>query len=214
VTCDDCKNKTNAVDPFMDLSLDLRIQTKKRRLNGTSKANSDSKDDSKKDGDSGMRLEECLTRFTNEEKLAREEYTCQKCAKQRDAAKQLSIKRLPPVLSIHLKRFSHTKDKSSKLETPVSFPLTLDMAPYTTSHQNTMSKPQHSAFETAASSAAKYTLSAVIVHKGEINSGHYVSYAREGKDWFLFDDSKVVLAAESEVLAAQAYLLVYVIGSV
>jgi ubiquitin carboxyl-terminal hydrolase 22/27/51 len=52
------------------------------------------------------------------------------------------------------------------------------------------------------------------VHKGEINSGHYVSYAREGKDWFLFDDSKVVLVGEQEVLAAQAYLLVYVAGKV
>jgi hypothetical protein len=56
-----------------------------------------------------------------------------------------------------------------------------------------------------------YDLSAVIVHKGEINSGHYVNYAREGKEWFIFDDSKVVLVDESEVLAAEAYLLVYVL---
>jgi ubiquitin carboxyl-terminal hydrolase 22/27/51 len=56
-----------------------------------------------------------------------------------------------------------------------------------------------------------YELSAVIVHKGEINSGHYVNYARKGSDWFLFDDSKVVLVDEAEVLAAEAYLLVYVI---
>jgi ubiquitin carboxyl-terminal hydrolase 22/27/51 len=55
-----------------------------------------------------------------------------------------------------------------------------------------------------------YHLSAVIVHKGEINSGHYVNYAREGSDWFLFDDSKVVLVSESEVLKAEAYLLLYV----
>jgi hypothetical protein len=56
-----------------------------------------------------------------------------------------------------------------------------------------------------------YSLSAVIVHKGEINSGHYVNYCREGTDWFLFDDSKVVLVGEKEVLAAEAYLLLYVI---
>lgn len=52
------------------------------------------------------------------------------------------------------------------------------------------------------------------MHKGEINSGHYVNYAREGKDWFLFDDSKVVLVDESEVLGAEAYLLVYVTADV
>jgi uncharacterized UBP type Zn finger protein len=56
-----------------------------------------------------------------------------------------------------------------------------------------------------------YSLSAVIVHKGEINSGHYINYCREGTDWFLFDDSKVVLVGEKEVLAAEAYLLLYVI---
>jgi len=57
-----------------------------------------------------------------------------------------------------------------------------------------------------------YQLSAVIVHKGEINSGHYVNYAREGNDWFLFDDSKVVLVSEAEVLKAEAYLMLYVLG--
>ena len=58
-----------------------------------------------------------------------------------------------------------------------------------------------------------YHLSAVIVHKGEMSSGHYINYAREGTDWFLFDDSKVVLVDESEVLKAEAYLLIYVIDN-
>lgn len=57
----------------------------------------------------------------------------------------------------------------------------------------------------------RYNLSAVIVHKGELSTGHYVNYAREGRDWFLFDDSKVILVNESEVLGAEAYILLYVI---
>ena len=56
-----------------------------------------------------------------------------------------------------------------------------------------------------------YDLSAVIVHKGKMESGHYICYCREGKDWFMFDDSKVVLISESEVLEANAYLLFYVV---
>lgn len=84
------------------------------------------------------------------------------------------------------------------------FPISLDMAPYTTSHHTDDTDKDAPAPE------ANYTLSAVIVHKGEMNSGHYVSYAREGREWFLFDDSKVVLVGEGEVLAAQAYLLIYV----
>lgn len=75
-----------------------------------------------------------------------------------------------------------------------------------------------------------YDLLSVVVHKGEINSGHYISYCREngqvcfsgagsrlgesaadGNQWFQFDDSVVTLATERQVLAAQAYLLVYII---
>lgn len=98
VTCDECKNKTNTPDPFMDLSLDLRIQSKKRKLNSSAKTNGvNSKEDE------GLRLEECLARFTSDERLGKDDYTCHKCGKQRDATKQLSIKQLPPVLSIHLK---------------------------------------------------------------------------------------------------------------
>jgi ubiquitin carboxyl-terminal hydrolase 22/27/51 len=133
------------------------------------------------------------------------------------------------LMNVMWQRFSHTKDKSSKLEMPVGFPVDLDMLPYTTYHQNNITNG-HSAKGIVTNGAttngtsdsasnksdaeAMYTLSAVIVHKGEINSGHYVSYAREGKDWFLFDDSKVVLVGEQEVLRAEAYLLVYVIAKV
>lgn len=56
-----------------------------------------------------------------------------------------------------------------------------------------------------------YDLSAVVVHKGKMESGHYICYCREGNDWFMFDDSKVVLVSETEVLEANAYLLFYVI---
>lgn len=98
VTCDECKNKTNTSEPFMDLSLDLRIQSKKRKLNGTAKTNGVNGKE-----DEGLRLEECLARFTSDERLGQDDYKCHKCGKQRDATKQLSIKQLPPVLSIHLK---------------------------------------------------------------------------------------------------------------
>jgi ubiquitin carboxyl-terminal hydrolase 22/27/51 len=138
-----------------------------------------------------------------------------------------------------VQRFSHHNDKSSKLGTPVKFPLTLDVIPYTTlyvspetltkgpSNLATPSKPKATNGDTNGENPfasllaipkeqwdpnmLTYVLSAVIVHKGEINSGHYVNYARKGTDWFLFDDSKVVLVDESEVLGAEAYLLVYVI---
>jgi ubiquitin carboxyl-terminal hydrolase 22/27/51 len=64
-----------------------------------------------------------------------------------EATKQLSIKKLPPVLCIQLKvgvapldtvfpltghqRFEH-KSSASKIDIPVKFPVIINMAPYTT----------------------------------------------------------------------------------
>jgi ubiquitin carboxyl-terminal hydrolase 22/27/51 len=224
VTCDSCRNVTTAQDPYMDLSLDIRNQSKKR------KHNVDKADEAPLD------LRDCLERFTAKEKLGSAEYTCRNCDSPQNATKQLSIKRLPPVLAVHLKvratftetslsltspsqRFEHTKSTSSKIETRVSFPVKLDINPYTTSHQQILRKsmkatgapPTNHNTNTPANSLV-YELSSVIVHKGKIDSGHYVSYSREGNDWFMFDDSKVVLASEAEVLAAEAYLLFYMVG--
>lgn len=93
VTCDKCRNTTTALDPIMDLSLDLRTQAKKRKA---------SSDDAQQSG--AIQLHDCLARFTSKEKLAAADYACQNCdGSQQNATKQLSIKKLPPVLPIHLK---------------------------------------------------------------------------------------------------------------
>jgi len=107
VTCNECKNKTTALDPFMDLSLDLKLQAKKRKKDKNAVANGDVGDSITVGGGSDdpppMKLEECLARFTVEEKLAKEDYRCVKCERQRDAVKQLSLRKSPPVLVVHLK---------------------------------------------------------------------------------------------------------------
>ncbi|KAF2835971.1 ubiquitin carboxyl-terminal hydrolase 2 [Patellaria atrata CBS 101060] len=200
VTCDKCRNVTNTFDPFIDLSLDLRSQVKKRKLDGELK-----------DKDIAMELKECLERFTGKEKLAAADYTCQSCSKTaQNATKQLSIRRLPPVLSIHLKRFEHAKT-ATKLNTKLSFPIHLDMHPYTTAVLAPKQVAKDRAIPSPHPPSTTYELSSVIVHKGNLDSGHYVGYCKEGGDWFLFDDSKVVLVEEREVLKADAYLLFYVV---
>ncbi|KAF2664911.1 cysteine proteinase [Microthyrium microscopicum] len=231
VICDKCNNKTTTDDPFLDLSLDLRTSQLKKKLNGENSKGAAN--------ESSMRLEECLKYYTSKEKLAAVDYTCKKCATQGVSTKQFTLLQLPPVLSIHLKRFSHLKDKSSKVTTPVKFPLVLDMMPYTTlyhspetftetSSSTTNGKTNGTTSDSSTGYSAllsqprehwspkllSYDLATVIVHKGEMNSGHYVNYSREGKQWFLFDDSKVVLATEAEVLRAEAYILTYVVSDV
>jgi ubiquitin carboxyl-terminal hydrolase 22/27/51 len=94
VTCDNCRNTTTALDPYMDLSLDVRNLPKKRKLEGGAKDQAQ------------LDLRDCLERFTGREKLGAAEYTCQNCDSGQNATKQLSIKRSPPVLPIHLKVLS------------------------------------------------------------------------------------------------------------
>ena len=99
VTCDKCRNVTTALDPFMDLSLELRSQSKKRKLeNGDAATGYGQGDASQRFG-----LYDCLERFTTREKLAAADYMCKNCGAQQSATKQLSVKRLPPVLHVHLK---------------------------------------------------------------------------------------------------------------
>ena len=56
-----------------------------------------------------------------------------RCDWQRSATKQMSIRQLPPVLCLHLKRFKATdKGATKKVESRVVFPVShLDMAPFT-----------------------------------------------------------------------------------
>lgn len=115
-------------------------------------------------------------------------------------------------------RFEHSKSTPTKLSTRISFPLTLDLYPYTTAFRSsspapskTATPPNTSHNTNAPANVLIYELSSVVVHKGKIDSGHYISYSREGDDWFMFDDSKVVLASEKEVLGVEAYLLFYTV---
>ncbi len=241
VTCSGCKNITTALDPFMDLSLDIKSVpvVKKKKLamiNGTSTVKEIAP----------MDLSECLDRFTSTEILSAEtgSYNCRHCSSPQEVKKQFSISRLPPVIPIHLKRFSHSKSlkESSKVETKIRFPLSLDLRPYTTSSasrsksktkveedsppgspvedlpngnvvNSSDAKPADDDFATRPTKAV-YDLNSVVVHKGKIDNGHYISYSRQQDEWYRFDDSMVVQVDEREVLGAEAYMLFYVIEDI
>ena len=56
-----------------------------------------------------------------------------RCQCERSGIKQMSIRQLPPVLCLHMKRFKATdKGATKKVESRVAFPVAhLDMAPFT-----------------------------------------------------------------------------------
>lgn len=222
VVCSRCKNVTTALDPFMDLSLDvkkegagLKKKNKLEKINGVLPAPKPPP---------VMDLTECLDRFTNTETLPAADYTCRKCESQQTATKKLSLSRLPPVLPIHLKRFSHSKTASTsvKLDTKVRFPMSIDLLPYASKPKTAKNKAEANGTANGSESVDErcmvirpvYELSSVVVHKGKMDNGHYIGYARVGDEWFMFDDSKVVLVEEADVLSSEAYMLFYVIRQI
>ncbi|KAI9871069.1 MAG: hypothetical protein M1830_003479 [Pleopsidium flavum] len=188
----------------MDLSLDLRVQAKRRKKWS-------------RGSEAGelcqtTNLASCLRTFTSCEKLQANAYTCtsQICGGlPQKASKELGIKKLPPVLCMQLKKYEFTNASRGKLDAKLQFPLQLDMFPYTTRGKKHARKSE----DAGVSPQVWYDLSSVIVHKGKLDSGHYICYCRKGENWFLFDDSKVMLAKGAEVLDADAYLLFYLVRS-
>ena len=77
-----------------------------------------------------------------------------------------------------MQRFEYKQgrnERAVKIETPVSFPLQLNMLPYTNRGRG---QDVRENFELARS--CTYDLLSVIVHVGDIDTGHYVSYCRVG----------------------------------
>ena len=86
---------TVSEDPIIDLSLDLRQQIKKRKLEPKSPSIGHPLD-----------LITCLKNYTSPEKLPNDAYTCrsEECGDTPQRAKKhLTIKKLPPALCIQIK---------------------------------------------------------------------------------------------------------------
>lgn len=151
-------------------------------------------------------LVECLERYTRAERLGANQYSCSKCGNTfQEATKQLSMLKLPPVLCFQLKRFEHLAS-AQKIESSISFPLALDMLPYTTSSKRRgVSTP---AGETASSYL--YDLFAVVNHEGQMNTGHYTNFCKSRNEWLRFDDHMVTLATTQQVLESKAYMCFYI----
>ncbi|VEU23025.1 DEKNAAC104243 [Brettanomyces naardenensis] len=144
-------------------------------------------------------LDECLRKFTKPERLDIL-YDCRSCKKKTGVTKQLKIRKLPPTLCIQLKRFEHV-GVSTKIDAHIDVPFMLDMAKYT------LNGKRNGDF-----GSDLYELYAVVYHTGSVNTGHYISIVKDRDGmWFKFDDARVVRVSEKEVLAAQAYLLFYII---
>ncbi|NP_001080551.1 ubiquitin specific peptidase 8 L homeolog [Xenopus laevis] len=172
VQCLTCQKKSRTFEAFMYLSLPLP---------STSKCS----------------LKDCIKAFAKEEKLTdSNRFDCSNCKTQRVATKKIEIWKLPPILLVHLKRFSFEGRWRQKLQAYVDFPLeSLDLSPYVIGPK----------------SSKKYNLFGVSNHYGGLDGGHYTAYCKNAlkQRWFKFDDHDVSDISVSSVKTSAAYMLFY-----
>lgn len=180
VSCGSCGFVRRTIDPLVDLSLEVNDLNLKSNT-----------------------LYDCLDQFTHNEALDAKS-KCQSCGTESKSFRSLRIKKLPPVLSIQLKRFKHNyaNDTASKIEVKVETPLYLNMTRYVSDFDG---DPDD------IDSGRIFELFAVVTHIGSVNTGHYVAFIKNSiGQWFKFDDSAVSHASHQEVQATNAYLLFYI----
>ena len=115
-----------------------------------------------------LSLDDCFNLFTKKEELSESDlWFCPKCKKHQHATKQMDLWSLPPVLIIHLKRFSYSRISRDKIDTLVEFPLKgLDLNGYLKNTTN----------NTKSSENSKYNLISVSNHYGGLGGGHCMCY--------------------------------------
>jgi len=152
--CLTCETASQRDETFLDLSIDLEQHSS---------------------------VTSCLRKFSAEEMLCqRNKFHCDNCGGLQEAEKRMKIKRLPKILTLHLKRFKYSDDMSrlTKLFHRVVYPYYLRMFNTTDETED----PDR-----------LYELYAVVVHIGSnAFHGHYVSIIKtQDRGWLLFDDEMV-----------------------
>uniref|UniRef100_A0A672HR90 Ubiquitin carboxyl-terminal hydrolase n=1 Tax=Salarias fasciatus TaxID=181472 RepID=A0A672HR90_SALFA len=185
-------------------------------------------------------IQSCLHQFTSVELLmGNNKLLCESCTERRQkqlrksgsadkkvekiytsARKQMLISQLPPVITLHLKRFHQAGMNLRKVNRHVDFPLVLDLAPFCSASCKNL----------AAGERVLYSLYGIVEHSGSMRGGHYTAYVKvrvpqrrtehvngSAKDassssqgqWVYVSDTTVQTVPESRVLNSQAYLLFY-----
>jgi len=146
-------------------------------------------------------LYDCLRSFTKQEQLGPEDpWYCSDCKDFRQAFKKFDVWSTPPILIIHLKRFSYRGRFShrEKLDHYIDFPIeNLDLSEFVIG---------------PIEFPPIYDLFAVSNHYGSLGGGHYTAYCKHRDDnmWYSFDDSTVrPLSHSSQVITSNAYVLFY-----
>ena len=203
VRCAACGHVSRAFDTFTTLSLPLPVH------GGGG-------------GGGALALDECLRAFTATAELSGDNASyCSRCRTHQTSAKTMTLFRLPPLLIVHLKRFSSPGGgggggggfggygygrRSTKIDVDVRFPRgaeRLDLRPFL----------PDGAPAAAPGACTTYTCVGVSNHSGGLSGGHYTADAFncDAQAWHHFNDSHVSRASERDLAdeSAAAYMIFY-----
>lgn len=172
IRCLECGNARSHSTPFVDLDVPLP-------------------------GADNASVTQALQAFFAEEVLgAGDAWACDKCGI-RGGAKQASLESLPPLLMLHLKRFSFDFRimRRVKLHTALNIEKEVDMAPFLATSDTHTPQPD-----------LRYELYGIMIHMGSAMGGHYFAYINPGEGgvegeggWHEFNDAGVKALSEHEV---------------
>jgi ubiquitin carboxyl-terminal hydrolase 8 len=168
IVCGKCHSTKVKFEPFMYLSLPISKTTR-------------------------TTLEDCLQLYCQVEQLSgQNQWYCGKCEKHVNATKKLDLWMLPPILIVHLKRFTST---GNKIDSCIQYPLCNWNVPTTKSSTNPNT----------------FDLYAISHHSGGLQGGHYTATVKNrfNDDWYEMDDSQTRRVDQISNKDSRAYCLFY-----
>jgi len=138
-------------------------------------------------------------------------YLCEEAGRKVDAVKRVALQTLPRTLVLHLKRFEFQVEYQQLVKNNdfCSFPVRLDMSPYTADALSLSGVPRGEDRGNGAGSLADgsswYRLAGVIVHVGTADSGHYYSLVRQGDQWVGLNDEEAYALPAGAVPEADCF---------
>lgn len=112
-----------------------------------------------------------------------------------DAQKGVIFEKFPSVLHLQLKRFEYdfSYDQMIKVNDKYEFPESIDLRPYL---------DENALDELSSEDDAIFNLYMVLVHSGDISTGHYYTMIKPTLEdkWYRFDDEKVFQVSKKQAL--------------
>jgi ubiquitin carboxyl-terminal hydrolase 8 len=190
--CLTCRRTSTTYEPWFNLSVEIPLR----------------------EAGVAARLEDCLSSYCQEERLAKgQEWSCPHCRTTRDATKRIMLTKAPQYLVVHLKRFHMDGGSARKDARIVDFPLQgLDLGPWMLppARDEGAAAMGGKAPDQSIAGPFRYNAYAVVEHLGRgLHSGHYIAlvHDRPRGVWRRFDDS--IVTDRQSIRPDGAYLIFY-----